>query len=245
VDALEALARQHNLPLVFDAAHAFSNHLGARRIGGFGDAEVFSFHATKFLNTFEGGVITTNDDSLAQELRSMRNFGFSGYDQVSALGTNGKMSEISAAMGLCMLDEIDVLLDINRCNYEAYHKVLDQNEYLELLRLDDPEAQNCQYVVGSVSAELPAFSRDLLVDVLWKENALVRKYFHPGVHRAEPYGSQQPDRSLPETDDLCNRVLVLPTGTAVSREDIEKLADCVQFVLENTDEIKTRLEQHG
>ncbi len=245
VEALEALAEKHNLPLVFDAAHAFSNRSGSRRIGGFGDAEVFSFHATKFMNTFEGGVITTNNDALAQELRFMRNFGFAGYDQVEALGTNGKMSEISAAMGVFMLEESDSLLDVNRQNYASYCDALGCSEAFNLLQLDTPEIQNCQSVVGSVSSDLPDFTRDLLVDVLWKENILARKYFYPGVHRAEPYVTQQPSLSLPRTEDLCRRVLVLPTGTAVEPSDVEKISECVQFVLENADEIKGQLEKQG
>lgn len=242
VEALEVLAKKKGIPLVFDAAHAFSSASGSRKIGGFGDAEVFSFHATKFLNTFEGGAITTHNDALAEELRSMRNFGFSGYDQVSSLGTNGKMSEISAAMGLCMLEEIAPLLEVNRRNYNAYREAFGSYEGLQLLQIDSPEMSNCQYVVGSVSNELPAFARDLLVDVLWKENILARKYFHPGVHRAAPYNTQQPAPSLPGTEDLCRRVIVFPTGTAVELEDIEKIADCVRFVLENLDEIRCQTQ---
>lgn len=243
VEALEALAKKKNLPLVFDAAHAFSNASGSKKIGGFGDAEVFSFHATKFLNTFEGGVITTNNDALADELRSMRNFGFSGYDQVSALGTNGKMSEISAAMGLCMLEEIDSLLDVNRRNYSAYHDAFRSSDDFRLLQIDAPETQNCQYIVGTVARELPVFTRDLLVEVLWKENILARKYFHPGVHQAAPYAAQPLNLLLPGTEDLCRRVVVLPTGTAIEPGDIEKIADCVRIVLENADEIKCQLEK--
>ena len=243
VDALEALAKKKNLPLVFDAAHAFSNVSGSKKIGGFGDAEVFSFHATKFLNTFEGGVITTNHDALADELRSMRNFGFSGYDQVSALGTNGKLSEISAAMGLCMLEEIDSLLEVNRRNYSTYYDAFHSSDDFSLLEIHAPEAQNCQYIVGSVAAELPVFARDLLIEVLWKENILARKYFHPGVHRAAPYAAQPLNLSLPGTEDLCRRVVVLPTGTAIEPDDIEKITDCVRMVLENADEIKHQREK--
>ena len=89
-------------------------------IGSFGDAEVFSFHATKFLNSGEGGAVATNDDALADRLRLMRNFGFAGYDQVVYVGTNGKMGELSAAMGLTSLDAIDEFIAENRRNHAAY-----------------------------------------------------------------------------------------------------------------------------
>jgi dTDP-4-amino-4,6-dideoxygalactose transaminase len=242
IEELEALARARQIPLVFDSAHAFSNFHGSRRIGGFGAAEVFSFHATKFFNTFEGGAITTNDDGLAAELRHMRNFGFAGYDQVARLGTNGKMQEISAAMGLCLLDELDGLLETNRRNYRAYREAFAGLPGLALLELDDPESLNCQYVVGTLAPEAPAFARDLLVDVLWAENVLARKYFHPGCHRAAPYAGREPAPALPVTDDLCRRVVVFPTGTAVSPDQIRPIAETVRFVMEHADDVQRRRE---
>src|SRR6185369_3387994 len=107
IGSLSEIARSNGLKLLFDAAHAFGCSYEGRMIGGFGDAEVFSFHATKFFNTFEGGAVTTNDDDLAEKIRLMKNFGFAGYDQVIYLGTNGKMSEVSAAMGLTSLESLD------------------------------------------------------------------------------------------------------------------------------------------
>ncbi len=240
IDELEALARARKIPLVFDSAHAFSNFHGSRRIGGFGDAEVFSFHATKFFNTFEGGAIATNDDALAAELRHMRNFGFAGYDRVVRLGTNGKMQEISAAMGLCLLDEIDGLLETNRRNYRAYRAAFAGLPGISLLELDKPETLNCQYVVGHLSPDLPAFARDLLVDVLWAENVVARKYFYPGCHRSAPYAARAPVPVLPVTDDLCRRVVVFPAGAAVAPDQIRLIADTVRFVLEHADEIQRK-----
>ena len=100
IEALTEISQRRGLSLMFDAAHAFSCSYKGRLIGGFGDAEVFSFHATKFLNAFEGGVVTTNNDHLAERMRFMRNFGFAGIDDVDYVGTNGKMTEVCAAMGL-------------------------------------------------------------------------------------------------------------------------------------------------
>jgi len=103
IEALEEIAREHHLRLLFDAAHAFGCTRHGRSIGTFGDAEVFSFHATKFVNSLEGGAIVTNHDDLARKIRLMKNFGFFGYDDVGYIGTNGKMNEFSAAMGLTSL----------------------------------------------------------------------------------------------------------------------------------------------
>jgi len=241
-DRLAALARDRGIPLVYDSAHAFGNSWNGRRIGGFGDAEVFSFHATKFFNTFEGGAIATADDNLAAELRHMRNFGFSGYDCVSRLGTNGKMQEISAAMGLCMLEELDSLLATNRRNLSAYREALRDGPGLSLLEPEDPGASNCQYIVAMVDPALPTFVRDLLVDVLWAENVLVRRYFHPGCHRSEPYASRPPLPELPVTDDICRRVVIFPSGTAVDPAQIRAIGDTVRFFLEHADDIQQRIQ---
>lgn len=237
VERLEAIAKARQIPLVFDSAHAFSNFAGSRRIGGFGDAEVFSFHATKFFNTFEGGAITTNDDALATELRHMRNFGFSGYDRVTRLGTNGKMQEISAAMGLCLLDDLDNLLETNRRNYRCYLEAFRSCPDLALLELDRPETLNCQYIVGALAPAAPPFLRDLLVEVLWAENLLARRYFHPGCHRSAPYAGRTPPAVLPATEHLCRSVVVFPTGTAIQPDQIQQAADCVRFILDHADEI--------
>ena len=125
VDALSSVADRHGLKLLFDAAHAFACSHDGRMIGGFGDAEVFSFHATKLLNAFEGGAVATNDDGLADTARLMRNFGFTDYDEVSSLGINGKMTEVAAVMGLSSLENLDDFIARNRANYLAYRDGLE------------------------------------------------------------------------------------------------------------------------
>ncbi len=125
IEALEDVAKRHGLKLLFDAAHAFNCSWRGRMIGNFGDAEVFSFHATKFFNTFEGGAIATNNAELASRVQRMRNFGFAGLDQTDALGTNAKMSEASAAMGLTNLESLPEFLETNHRNYLAYRQGLD------------------------------------------------------------------------------------------------------------------------
>jgi len=121
-------------------------------IGCFGDAEVFSFHATKFLNSFEGGAVVTNDDDLAGRIRLMKNFGFSGYDNVIHVGINGKMSEISAAMGLTSLESLDEIIGTNLRNYACYREGLQGIPGIELVALDQNERNNYQYVVLEVDA---------------------------------------------------------------------------------------------
>ena len=242
IEALEHISAERRIPLVFDSAHAFANEWKGKRIGNFGNAEVFSFHATKFFNTFEGGAIATNDDALASELRHMRNFGFSGFDKVSRLGTNGKMQEISAAMGLCLFDELDALRDAYRRNFLAYRDALANCAGISLLEPEWTGESNCQYVVAVLDPHSPAGLRDRIVDALWAENVLARRYFHPGCHRSAPYSSRLPLPSLPVTDDLCNRVLVLPTGTAVTPDQIYAIGDCLRLLLSHSAELIARHE---
>ena len=155
VEELSEIASEHHLKLLFDAAHAFGSSHHGRMIGAFGEAEVFSFHATKFFNTFEGGAVATNDESLAEKMRLMRNFGFRGYDNVVYPGTNGKMTEVCAAMGLSNLEALNEFIDVNRRNYSAYAKRLGRVSNIRLLYQDPDEIRNYQYIVVEVMDLIP------------------------------------------------------------------------------------------
>lgn len=226
VDALQQIAGEHGLSLLFDAAHGFMNSHRNRMIGSFGKAEVFSFHATKFFNTFEGGAVTTNDDELAEAIKLMRNFGFAGVDKVVHPGTNGKMTEICAAMGLTNLAAVDAITAANRRNYEAYQAAFAPFRDLSLLSYDPREHNNYQYVVLEVGPGFPV-SRDALVAALQAENILARKYFWPGCHNMKPYRDLFPHAGLllPNTALVADRVIVLPTGTTLPEGAVETTRD--------------------
>ena len=220
IEALAAIANRHKLRLMFDAAHGLACSHKGRMLGSFGDAEVFSFHATKFFNTFEGGAVTTNDDELAARIRLMKNFGFSGYDNVIYIGINGKMSELSAVMGLTGLESLDDFVSVNRRNYQQYQTEMASVPGVKMLSFDEREQSNYQYIVLEIDESITRVSRDRLLKILWAENVIARRYFYPGCHRMEPYRSYFPQARLllPETEKLVKRVLVLPTGTAVGVE---------------------------
>ena len=186
VEALSRIARKHDLTLLFDAAHAMGCSLAGNPIGSFGSAEIFSFHATKFINCFEGGAITTNDDELAGRIRLHRNFGFAGLDQVVSLGTNGKMNEVSAAMGLTCLETKSMLVQANQCKYRQYQHNLDKVAGVKLIEFDENENNNFQYIVLEVDSDQLRLTRDQLHEVLRSEGILARRYFFPGCHNMEP-----------------------------------------------------------
>ena len=240
VQAIDGIARRHGLKVLYDAAHAFGCSSAGRMIGGFGSAEVFSFHATKFFNTLEGGAIVTNDDQLAATSRLMKNFGFDGYDRVIHVGTNGKMNEVSAAVGLAAFDSLDEFVAANRRNYEVYRSGLDGIPGIGLVAYDDAERNNWQYVVAEVDEAAAGLSRDQLVEVLWAENVVARRYFYPGCHRMEPYRSLYPQagRTLPETERVVERTLVMPTGTAVRQQDIATICGILRTAVERGGDVR-------
>lgn len=244
VESLSVIAQKHQLKLMFDAAHALGASYHGQMIGGFGDAEVFSFHATKFFNSFEGGAVTTNNDELAEKIRSMRNFGFAGLDNVIDVGTNGKMSEISAAMGLTSFESIDEFIQINRSNFLNYSKGLDRIPGIRLIKYDEKERNNYQYIVMEIDKNNTGVDRDLLMKILNAENILARRYFYPGCHQMEPYRSYIPNAGLilPETEKLTQKVLQLPTGTAVGEDDINQICELIGFVFANGLEIQSNLK---
>ena len=241
VGALEEVAARHHLRLVFDAAHAFGTSVGDRPIGECGDATVFSFHATKFVNSFEGGAVVTDDPGLAADAALLRNFGFLDYDTVVAHGINGKMSEPCAAMGLTSLEAMEGFRLVNRRHHDTYVRLLAEVPGVAVLSHEESDSPTFQYMVAEVDAEVAGIDRDRLLELLWAENALVRRYFHPGCHRMEPYASmavEEPD--LPSTLQVSNRVLVLPTGSAVSTDEVERLCHLIGFIVANAAEISER-----
>jgi dTDP-4-amino-4,6-dideoxygalactose transaminase len=218
---------------MFDAAHAFGCSHQGKMIGNFGEAEVFSFHATKFLNTFEGGAIVTNSDELAEKIRLMTNFGFAGYDQVIYIGTNGKMNETSAAMGLTSLESIDDFVDVNYRNYKCYQRELADIPGISLLSYDGTEKCNYQYIVLEIEESKTQITRDNLIKILHSENIIARRYFYPGCHRMEPYKSYFPHAKLllSETEKLADKVVLLPTGTSVNENTIQMISQIIRIAI--------------
>ncbi|MCI5148350.1 MAG: aminotransferase class I/II-fold pyridoxal phosphate-dependent enzyme [Candidatus Electrothrix sp. MAN1_4] len=244
VVALQEIANNHDLRLMFDASHALGASNNGLMVGNFGSLEVFSFHATKFVNCFEGGAIVTNDDSLAKKIRLMKNFGFDGLDNVVYLGTNGKMSEPSAAMGLTSLDALDDIVGANKRNYRTYKKGLQDVSGVDMLDYDEKEDNNYQYIVLEIDEPQFGLSRDTLVVFLHAENVRARRYFYPGCHRMEPYRSFFPNAGLllPKTKILTEKVICLPTGKSIKASDIETICELIKFFSEHSNQISERLK---
>jgi dTDP-4-amino-4,6-dideoxygalactose transaminase len=235
IDELQAIADEHGLKLIFDAAHAFGSTYKGQKIGSFGQCEVFSFHATKAFNTMEGGAVTTNDDALAEAVRLIRNFGFQGYDNVIHPGTNGKMTEVCAAMGLTNLNAFDDIVAVNRRNHAAYKQAITDIPGISLLDYAPTEINSHHYVVIEVNEHYLA-PRDEIVATLQAENILARKYFWPGCHQMKPYCDLFPHAGmlLPNTCATASRVVVLPNGISVNHDTIDTIAATCRVIGEKT-----------
>jgi len=235
--AIEALAAERNLKVLFDAAHAFGCSYGDRPIGGRGKAEVFSFHATKYVHSGEGGAIVTNDSEIAARARLLRNFGFTDYDHTESLGTNGKMPELSAALGLSSLESMEEFRASNDANYRTYALELRDIPGIQLVPYERLHSPNYQYVVLEVDSAATGLSRDAIVEVLHAENVLARRYFFPGCHKMAPYAGTV--GSLPNTEAVAGRVLSLPTGTSVTAADVTTVCSVIRTAVRHSDQIRS------
>jgi len=233
IDRLSELAERHGLSLILDAAQAVGCTYRGSPIGGFGVAEVFSFHATKYLNSFEGGAIVTNDDELAERARAMRNLGMNDEREQVVGGINGRMTEASAAMGLTSLEAMSTIISTNRRNHRLYRSGLAGIGGVRLREMAPGEQANYQYVVIEVDGGVAGADRDTVLHALAEQNVLARPYFHPACHQIPPYADNPAVYTplpLPRTEALSDRVLSLPTGMAIGAAEISAICEIIRAV---------------
>jgi dTDP-4-amino-4,6-dideoxygalactose transaminase len=173
----------------------------------------------------------------------MRNFGFSGTDEVASLGTNAKMTEVAAAMGITSLESLPTFVERNRVNDECYREELDGLPGFKLPAYPPGERTNHHYVIGLLESTEAGLGRDDLVEVLEAEGVLARRYFYPGCHRMEPYRSQAPGvaERLSVTESILERVVSLPTGMAVEEDVIGRVCQIIRIAVANGEEVRARI----
>lgn len=234
-------AQSVGVPLVFDSVESVYETVPQGKVGQFGDAECFSMHASKLLNGFEGGYITTNNDALARTLKIQRTFGFSGQDKIAvAGGLNAKLCEVHAALALANLDELQDAVDRNEARYRLYQRRVSALDGLRLLPFDESQKTSFKNIVLEVEDAWPT-TRDDLVRILNSEGILARAYYDPPLHRrAMRYAHVEAD--LPVTDELAKRFVLMPCGAHVSEEDIELVLDLLGFLQRHGAVVRQRLE---
>lgn len=242
VDGLTGLAAENDIPLLFDSVESVYESTPAGKSGAFGNAEVFSLHASKFLNGFEGGYVTTNDADLARRLALMRGFGFGGVDNiVVAGGMNAKLNEIHAAMALASLDDVEAQVSRNRRHYYTYKRLLAAVPGIRLLEFDESHSTGYKNIVVEVLDEWP-LSRADTIKILNAENILARAYYSPPLHQ-KPMAYAHVPADLPVTDRLAERFLNLPCGQLVSDDDIAGIVRIMSFMSGNADQIGNALRE--
>jgi dTDP-4-amino-4,6-dideoxyglucose len=243
IESMENLSRKYHIPVFYDSVHGAGCEFQGQKLGGFGEAEVFSLHATKLINGFEGGYVTTNNKLLAQRLREARNFGFSGSPaSVEFLGYNAKLNELHAAMAICSLKQVDSVIDENKVRYLAYKRAFNETPHVEIVQYDLKQANNFEFVLLEMKAGFP-LPRDIVVELLRCENALARAYYSPPLHQSEHAPKSCREVSLPVSETCSKKYIQMPVGSMVSVNDIEHLANFFTFIISNADLIKDRINQ--
>lgn len=229
IEGIVSIGEQYNIPVLFDSVESMYESTASGKVGKFGNAECFSMHASKLLNGFEGGYVTTNDPSLARQLGLLRSFGFFGQDNCVVAGAlNAKLNEIHAAMALANLDELERVVAKNRQNYEAYKEGLKDLKGVRLLNFDEGFSTSYKNIVIELLDDWP-ISRDQTVEILNAENVLSRAYYNPPLHQKKMSYPNMP-ATLENTDILSKKFILMPCGEFVNKVDIDNISYLLKFI---------------
>ncbi len=225
VERIQEIADRHGLKVIYDAAHTFGETLDGRGVGSFGDASMFSFHATKVFNSIEGGAVAFRDASLNDRLYQLKNFGITGYESVEYVGSNGKMNEFQAAMGLCNLRHVDGEIAKRKALAMRYRQRLGGVPGIRLCR-ENPRVQY-NYAYMPVVFDGYPMTRDQIFAVLAEHNIHARKYFYPCINEYDCYRGQFDVSQTPVAAKLSRQVLTLPLYAGLPMEIVDKICDII------------------
>lgn len=227
VDAIKRIADAHHLKVIYDAAHAFGVTYNGENVANFGDASMFSFHATKVFNTIEGGAVTFAEDALVQLLNDLKNFGIRGAEKVAFVGGNAKMNEFQAAMGICNLRHINEEIAKRKVVVEQYRKRLSGIPGIKLCVPQDGVCSN--YAYFPVVFDGFKHTRDDIFARLGEQGIVARKYFYPLVNDYDCY-KELPTagtEKTPVAKHIADRVLTLPLYADLNLDDVDRICDII------------------
>lgn len=225
VEKIEEIAKKYNLKVIYDAAHAFGVEKNGVGVANFGDASMFSFHATKVYNTIEGGAVTYQDKILNKKINDIKNFGITGPETVEYIGGNAKMNEFQAAMGLCNLRHVDKEIEKRRKVVERYRERLSNIDGIKLIPAQEGVKQN--YAYFPVVFDNYKYTRDEVFAKLGEENIIARKYFYPLINDFECYRENYSSNDTPVAKYIANRVITLPLYADLELEIVDKICDII------------------
>lgn len=225
-EAIGRIADRYGLKVIYDAAHAFGVKRNGVPVSEFGDASMFSFHATKVFNTIEGGAVVYSDAALSDMLERCKNFGLADSETVDFVGTNAKMNEFSAAMGLCNLRHVDSEIAKRRLVVERYNERLSRVEGVRLCSIPMGVKHNYAYMPIVIEDQF-GISRDDLASALANEGIFARKYFFPLITDFDCYRESYDSRATPIARDISSRVLTLPLYADLNLSDVDVICDVI------------------
>ncbi|WP_150468062.1 DegT/DnrJ/EryC1/StrS family aminotransferase [Francisella sp. SYW-9] len=223
VEVIDSIAKEHNLKVIYDAAHAFDVKYKSKSILNYGDISTLSFHATKLFHTIEGGALITNDDDLAKKARFLINFGIKDAENIPHLGTNAKMNEFEAAMGLCMLDDITIIHDARKVVAEKYKA--------ELKDIVQFQKFNCNAIENYSYFPVLFRSEEHLKRVQGALNGreiFPRRYFYPSL---DTLSYIEPKQYMPISRDISKRIMCLPIYYGLEKNVQEQIISVIKETL--------------
>lgn len=229
VDEIQRIADKYNLKVIYDAAHAFGVKRDNVGVGNFGDASIFSFHATKVFNTIEGGSVVCKDEKMYARMHDLKDFGIRNEEVTASVGANGKMSEFSAIMGLCNLKHFDEAIKGRKRAYEFYCEGL---KNIQGVRIPEPEivaSRNYAYFPIFIEDDYP-LTRDELHKKLADENIFARKYFYPLTADQACFKNRYKKADLQAARKLSKQVMVLPLFEEITVEQLERIVGVIKYL---------------
>lgn len=227
VEEIDRIAKKHGLKVIYDAAHSFGETYKGVGIGNFGDASIFSFHATKVFNTIEGGAVSYRDAELGRKLYNLKNFGIRNAEEVESVGANAKMNEFCAAMGLCNLRHIDESIDARKIVVERYKELLSKVKGIVLCEQQSDVNSNYSYFPILVDPNVYGHDRDYVFEKLKEQNIFARKYFYPITNSFDCFKGQFDPTQTPTALEISKRVLTLPLYPDLPLEVVDRICDVI------------------
>lgn len=226
VEAIDRIAKEHNLKVIYDAAHTFGVEINGKGIGKFGDASMFSFHATKVFNTIEGGAVTFNNPSIQDKLNALKNFGIMGDGSVQYIGGNAKMNEFQAAMGICNIKKVDSEIEKRKSVVERYNANLKNIDGIKLFKGKNGVKPN--YAYFPIVFDGYKKSRNQIFEELKEEGIIARKYFYPLISDFDCYKGKFNSDHTPIAKGVADKVLTLPLYADLSLQLVDRICETIK-----------------
>lgn len=230
IEKIDKIAKKYGLKVIYDAAHAFGETYKGIGVGNFGDASMFSFHATKVFNTIEGGAVCYADENYGVDLYRLKNFGIRGQEKVDYVGANAKMNEFQAAMGLCNLRYVENEIAKRKVVYEHYMDRLRDIPGIQFMKMREEVKSNYAYFPVVFDETIYGATRNEVFDIMASENIFCRKYFYPLTNSYDCFHGKFDVNKTPIALHIAKRVLTLPMYGDLDIETVDRICDIIEKI---------------